>query len=243
MKNRPWTLYSLALVYIAIALSMPLQVLMMHEHPFAELGLAITKLTALNWILITGLIAGGIVVFRGSPWMVPIGVSLIFLVTLNNFIVSYFGEDFSLPQTLSASFLFAGVHGILLHPTMRKLFADPGLRWWRTARRYDLKVPVAVRGPTSSFTFETLDISETGLFLPLSEGLKPTQLGLELNEQIQLQLKFGTLHQIKCHGKVVRHGKPNERRPEGLGIQFTQLSAKERRRLKRYLQDAQYHDL
>ena len=77
----------------------------------------------------------------------------------------------------------------------------------RTARRYDLSLPVVIRTPLSQLTEarkgKTRDISTRGVYFTLEQDLTP---GTELDFMLTLpaEITRGTEVFIRAHGKVVR---------------------------------------
>ena len=53
MKKRPLSLKFVALFYLLIALSLPLQVALLFQHGFSEWAQIMSKMTLINWVLAT----------------------------------------------------------------------------------------------------------------------------------------------------------------------------------------------
>ncbi len=77
----------------------------------------------------------------------------------------------------------------------------------RTARRYELSLPVVVRGPQQKQAVprdgKTRDISTRGVYFTIDQDLTP---GSELDFTLTLpaEITRGTEVFIRAHGKVVR---------------------------------------
>jgi len=225
----------MSLAYALIALSFPLQILFLYEHPMSEIPQALSKLTFFNWIVIGALGCGSVLFYRGSTKMVPAAIAVTVLVLANNILVGVFGEDFQLWQTLGASVLFGSLHLSLRNEEVRKLIQQPELRWWRTAYRQKLRIPVILRTKNyHHLNFESFDISDTGIFISATPGLVASLKGLKLGEIAVLTMKFDTLTQIRCNARIARISEGGGQYPSGIGIEFVDLSAKDRKRIHRF---------
>lgn len=84
----------------------------------------------------------------------------------------------------------------------------------RTARRYELSLPVIVRAPIQAsiepHNGQTRDISTRGVYFTIDEDLSP---GAELDFMLTLpaEITRGTEVFIRAHGKVVRVDRENSR--------------------------------
>lgn len=235
MRSRPWVLLAMSAAYALIALSFPLQILFLYEHSLSEMPQALSKLTLLNWTVITGLAVGSILIYRGSTKMVPAAIAISILVLANNLMVGTFGEDFNLWQTLSASVLFGSLHFSFRHHQVQTLLQQPELRWWRTAYRQKLRIPVTLRTKNyHHLNFETFDISDSGIFIAVSPGMVASLKGLKIDEIGLLNMKFDTLTQIRCNARIARISDGAGNYPAGIGIEFVDLSAKDRKRIHRF---------
>lgn len=225
----------MALSYLVIAASFPIQVFFLYEHTIGEMPEALSKLTIVNWVVMAGLGIGSVLFYRGSTKMVPAALVVSLLVIGNNALVGIFGDDYQLWQTVAASAMFGGMHLILFHPEMQRLIKRPELRWWRTAYRQKITIPVTMRAKNyHQLTFDSFDISDSGMFLKVPTSVLKTLKGLELNELVQLNMKFDTLNQIRCHARITRISEGGGIYPSGIGVEFTDLSAKDRKRIHRF---------
>jgi len=91
----------------------------------------------------------------------------------------------------------------------------------RTARRYELSLPVVVRAPlhaqAPSRNGRTRDISTRGVYFTIDEELAP---GSELDFTFTLpaEITRGTEVFIRAHGKIVRVEKKQEDATERIGV-------------------------
>jgi hypothetical protein len=91
----------------------------------------------------------------------------------------------------------------------------------RTARRYELSLPVVIRTPAArqaeSRNGRTRDISTRGVYFTLDEDLAP---GSELDFMLTLpaEITHGTEVFVRAHGKVVRVDKKDEQGNVRIGV-------------------------
>jgi hypothetical protein len=230
MRERPLPLTIVAIAYVLAALSMPVQVMFLYDHDLSEFEAALEKLTVMNWAVIAMLMMSAVLLWRGAP-AAKLSLPLtILLVAVNNFFVGYYATDFSPIDTAMASAGFLLLHLPLLHPKVRALVKSPEKRWWLRAERKVKGLPVVIDGSRlRAIRAETFDISETGVFI-----LYNREMGV--GDVITLKLKFGTFHQFRCQGRVVRRSDASGNHPSGVGVQFTNLSTVQRRELRRHLE-------
>jgi len=91
----------------------------------------------------------------------------------------------------------------------------------RTARRYDLSLPVSIRVPidreTTPRSGETRDISTRGVYLIVDSDLG-TGAELDLTMTLPAEVTGGTAVFIRAIGKVVRVEKPRESESQRVGV-------------------------
>lgn len=229
MNKRPLLLSVLSGVFVMLALSFPVQVMLIYGHGFGEMDAVFAKLSSLNWTVMAGLLVCAVMLWRALPYTIIAIPLLIGLVALNNLVVGHYGTDFSAGTTALASVGFAFLNLPLMHAELRALFKNPAKRWWLRAERKRLIVPVLIEGMhLDGIRAQTFDFSETGVFVQ-----NESQTGI--GDMITLRFKFGTLHQFRCQGRVVRRSTPKGIYPAGVGIEFTNLSRMQKRELRRHL--------
>lgn len=229
MRQRPRVMLYLSFLFVVIALSIPLQAMVIYGHEWRELSTALAKLTELNWLVVGGLIVGAGLLWQASPhtrWFVPL---VIVLVAINNSVVGYYATDFTPTMTLLATLGFALMNLPLLHPDSLNVFLHPERRWWIRAERHRLAIPVAIEGTRlASLRAETFDLSETGAFIPQVRNIG-------VGDWITVRMTFGAFTQIRCQGRVVRRTEARGIYPAGVGIQFEGVSWRQRRELRKCL--------
>ncbi len=229
MRHRPFTLIIIAATLVAIALSLPLQIMVLYGHGFGEWPQVLDKLTWLNWLTLGGCVATGLLVYRASGlarYAIP---AVTGVVALNNFFVGYFATDFSFLSASLGTLSFGALTVPLYFGSSREFFLHPERRWWRAKVRVTKNIPVFVGGTHTKISGETFDISESGIFVPLSSDMLP------LEGEVSLCLTLGAHRQLLCSARVVRRGPAKGSYPAGVGLQFTGLTWSQRRELKDYL--------
>lgn len=236
MVKRPLAFVLLANALVAIAVSFPLQVMLIYEHALDEWDLALAKLTVLNWAIVAGCLLCSWLSLRGSRKLQIALPSLSALVLANNLIVGSYGVDFSLGLTAVASGLFASLNLVLILPTTRRVFAQPLNRPWIRAGRRRANIPVLLdMDLTGSFqgkliSAQTFDLSMTGVFVsaPLTD--------VKVGEMVLVRLDLEESGEPLClSGRVVRGAEARGVYPTGYGIAFTKLAWGERLALQRWM--------
>jgi hypothetical protein len=234
MRRRPFLLFLTSFALIAVAISLPVQIMLIYGHGLDELDEVFAKLTMFNWVVMIGCLACAVLIAEASPLCFKAIPALTVLVALNNLIVGYYAVDYAPWMTVAGSLAFALFNLPLFDAQVRELMKYPERRWWMRAERHRRNVPVVITGALrgrSPVRTETFDLSDSGLFLPL-EGSH-----FEVDDRISVRMTFGTFSQIRCEGRVVRRAEgPRGEYPSGIGVQFTDMDWRQRRELRRQLE-------
>ncbi len=238
MKYRPKSLILLSVVLICVGLSVPLQVALLYEHSWGEFGAIWNKLTYLNQAVMFFCFFNAALLFQASKYSIYSTAILILVTFLNNYWVGKVGTDFSMTTTMLGCALFALAHGLMLLPDARAVLRNPKNRWWRTAARRKVEIPMLVCPwlDKAKFSTATYDISESGAFLRLNtsgEAKIPTDL--KPNDQIEIRFNIAGFYQIRCSAKVVRVEKGGGTYPAGMGIQFREMAGDDQKLLRRFI--------
>lgn len=237
MKFRPMTLTLMSLMYWGIAISFPLQIMWLYGYTPSEVEGVVSKLTILNWAVMAAATLTGMWIAQASPLALKAAPIVIALVAINNYIVGSYAIDYSFETSALATILFAFAHVPLFLPRMRLVLNNPTQQWWRTASRQKIRLPILVGAAKHpQLLTETFDLSETGLFIPLTEKVRTRGQAFNPAEKLRLNFNLGALSQITCEGVVVRKQGPRGQYPAGFGIQFTKMPVHQRRALRRYLE-------
>ncbi len=229
MRHRPYTLTFLTLFLITLAFFMPVQAMLVYGHDLSEWSAVLNKLTWLNWMVAAGMLSCAALLWRASPhsqWSVPL---LIALVGLNNYYVGSYATDFSQWVALMATLGFLAVNVPLMGPQTFAVLRQPERRWWLTAPRRRLVVPVAIEGTQlAAIRTDTHNVSESGAFVPMDRTVG-------VGDWITMRLNFGSLTQFRCQGRVVRRSEATGDTPAGIGIEFMGLPWRQRRELRKHI--------
>lgn len=255
MRTRPKHLVFYALMIIGVALSLPLQIIVLYGDSLLDLFSLAAKMTPLNWAIFYYSPLVAVTVFRASPLMMVSVPVLAALVGYNNWLVGEVGTDYSSGGTALASVVFCGSLFGIFTRDVRQLMFDPGQRRWLSAPRFRVEFPVRVRlldedGAVSRVEFLSLtwDVSETGMYIPLArEHGSVVELrsapAIEAGVRCRVELKFSDGYLLECQALAVRverkeKDSPNAEYPPGMGFQFLGLSAREKRMISFYLKRA-----
>jgi hypothetical protein len=229
MSHRPRGLTFIAMAFIAVALAMPLQVVLIYGHDFAEWTAIFAKLTWLNWCVCSGLLGCAALLWRASPyalWGLP---TLFVLIALNNVAVIYYSTDYAAWLVVVATLGFAALNFPLMDPKVMMILHHPERRWWLSANRVRMSLPVAIEGTRlAAIKGETFNVSETGIFVPHVNVVG-------VGDWITVRLTFGTFKQFRCQGRVVRRSDAKGEYPDGVGIEFVSVPWRQKRELRRHL--------
>jgi hypothetical protein len=236
MINHPKMLKYIPLFLILTALSFPIQVMVIYGHTPFEVTAILSKLSALNEIVISLCFLSAIAIYRASYIANMLVPTLLFAVGFNNGVVSSMGEDFTPFLAFAGTLGFFTMHLGLLKPEILKLFKEPNSRWWLTSPRKQLELPMMLShmNQESVFRSKTFDLSDGGTFVSFLKAPEPLT-HLKLNDSLFVCLNLGALTQIRCQAKVVRISEAKGNYPAGIGLKFSSLGFKERRKIKRYI--------
>lgn len=233
MRRRPLTLILLSLALIFVAVSFPLQIILIYGHTLGEMDAVFAKLTTLNWLVILGCLVCSALVAEASPLCRKAMLGLTLLIACNNFIVGYYAIDYAPVLAWAGTLAFALLNLPLYSTEIRKLIRHPEKRWWRRAERCRRSIPVVITGALggrSPVRAETFDFSDSGVFIALPDS------HFDVEDRIAIRLTFGSFSQVRCEGKVVRRTEDVAGGyPSGIGIQFMDLDWRQRQELRRQI--------
>lgn len=228
MRRRPLWFTILSVVFLGIGLALPAQVMYIYGHGFEELPAVFEKLTWLNELVMAGCFVCAYLVYRASPQLNVVMPVLLGLVAVNNYFVGHAATDFSMTTATFGTLGFGLLAMPLLHPQLQWLLLHPEQRWWMRAERRRMSVPVTIEGTRlQPVRNETFDISETGAFVTAARDVA-------VGDWVTLRMKFG-FSQFRCQARVVRRAEARGIYPGGVGVQFMNLSWRERATLRRCL--------
>lgn len=220
MKSKPLFFNVMGVVFLALAISLPLQIWALYQ--VNDLGQIFGKLTHLNWamaVVFTLMAMASFKVNKILLALIPFASSLVFV---NNWVVQAYGSDYSPVQTLFASVCFSGLCATFYLPKFNLMLQDSKHRWWIPKPRFKQSLPVQILYDDQKINGISFDISETGIFVQedhLTE-LSKIHVGEVLTMQINLPQGL-----ITCEAQVVRKSRLKEGNyPAGVGLKFIQPS-------------------
>ncbi|MCB0366462.1 MAG: PilZ domain-containing protein [Bdellovibrionaceae bacterium] len=235
MRARPRLLLLMALVFLGLVISFPVQVFVLYGHGLDEWPQLLSKISLLNYLVAFSLLANIPFILRASQWLWVTLPLTILMVGWNNWVVSAAGHDFSQATTWVATGAFSALAGFIFLPSVWSLLREPKKRWWLQAPRKEVSLPMTlepVRGTT--IQARTFDLSRTGAFIPLDkerDGEYPVRAG----DVITVKFNLGSLKRISCHARVVRRAISVGHYPSGIGLQFIELKRTHERILRDYV--------
>ena len=243
MKIRPEPLTGLALIMVAVAISLPIQIMVLYGHPPSEFLLAIHKMPITNTLVIGTSLLSALLAWRASSLLkfaLPLNI---LMVGWNNWLVERSSlNEFPSGIAIASFIAFLGVHSLCLHPQALRVLKDPTLRWWLTPRRKNVRVPIFIQtwmGET--IKAYTLDISDDGLFVPfglreLNQHPKSFKPLLEIGRRVDLNIVLNPLNTIHCEAEIVRSSMTAEGiYPAGVGFRILRYHGQAKDELKKLL--------
>jgi hypothetical protein len=234
MMVKPKIVNWMGIGVLLVAASFPLQAAILYQHSFSELGSILQKLSLLNFIAICMLATTAYLLFTVSPYLKYMCPLTIACLAWNNYVVGNYGQDFSMPQAMLGTGLFAGLFVPLFRKDLRLVLSDPDRRWWRRAHRVPRNIDV-ILNPYVGQTLlaQTFDLSESGAFIPFEN--KSWDEIPKVGERIKISLHIDTLRKIKCEAVVVRVVEPKGNYPKGIGVRFIEMNDTHKRSLNNFL--------
>ncbi len=228
MKKKPIAFNLIALFFVGVTLSIPLQIAYLYEHDLSSLPhwrSIFIKITPLNFAVMSISIINAYLAFKASPklkYFLPIGVAI---TAVNNFFVSIWGTDYNHVQASAATLGYILLSYSYILTDAYEVLKNPKLQWWKIPIRYKQNVPVWIesKGQKKVLT-STFDISESGTFLStLNKGTTNLMNELHIGEHINLYISTQK-GDLKIQGTIVRKEfQARGNYPEGMGIQFSNL--------------------
>ncbi|MCB0386794.1 MAG: PilZ domain-containing protein [Bdellovibrionales bacterium] len=226
----------IALAFLGIVISFPVQVSLLYGHGVDELPQLFSKISLLNYLVAFSLLANIPFILRASQWLwvtLPIAITM---VGWNNWVVAAIGHDFSQTTTWVATGVFSALAGFIFMPSVWSLLREPKKRWWLQAPRKEVSLPMIlepVRG--STIQARTFDLSRTGAFIPLDQTPE-IEYPVRAGDVITVKFNLGALKRISCHARVVRQAISVGHYPAGIGLQFIELKRTHERILRDYVE-------
>lgn len=241
MKKAPWSPRILSVILTGVAVSFPLQIVLLYDHRFSELGAILSKLTGMNLLTMLACSISAVLLWNVSRFSLPALTITAAVVAWNNYLVGYVAYDYTMTSTLMGTGLFLLTYTFLLHPDAKRALLQPGSRWWLQAERRIMALPTEVHTIHGDFgILKTFDISESGAFIGCDDdSLQMFQVG----DHCSISIRISDYKRVKCVAKVVRLSKGVGRYPKGIGLHFEDVEAKDARYLRSFLKEMPSFDL
>ncbi len=228
MRKRPFILTLFALVFVMVALSIPIQIMALYNHGPQDWPMVLQKITLTNWAVITICLINAVLSAQAHKalfFTLPLSV---LLVIVNNFLVYRFGTDYSgMQAAISGLFFSVFCLGVFQKDSMKAL-RNPHLQWWKPAKRRQLSLPVWLEIDGKPQLARTVDISSTGAFLStIGEDQADTNIQLSANEAgSSLKIYLGLEErELAMEAEIVRFGGGGKSQlPSGIGVRFKDMS-------------------
>lgn len=240
MRTKPIIFNILWLFFLATAISLPLQVIVLYEHDFMSLyewKSVFMKLTPLNWLVMITTVVNGILCFNASTYIKYTIPASILLVAVNNFFVGAWGVDFNLLLTWCATLFYGVISYSYVYAHGLEAIENPEKQWWKIPQRVQKSYPVWIEWQGKrKLLAKTFDISKTGAFIStISQSSKVIPSEVKIGENVRLIL--GTSEGDLALGATIvrKEDKARGHYPVGLGVHFNGIGISEGIRLRRAL--------
>ncbi|AYF44844.1 type IV pilus assembly protein PilZ [Halobacteriovorax sp. BALOs_7] len=230
MKIKPLIFNVYAFVFLAIAVSIPVQVMFLYGYNATDIGAIWSKMTFFNLMVMASCCINAYFSFTAQndiKWSFPLSIGF---VCLNNSIVLVYGNDFEAATVILSTFAYILMTSYFILSQDTNVINSPAAQWWKTALRY--KAPLATKVSSTDIPINlgnTFDISRTGAYISYNV---PTQKDIFSCGDV---FTFNIGDELELKAKVVRKSMAVGRYPEGMGVQFIDLGVSERIQLEKLL--------
>jgi len=223
-------------IQFAIAISFPIQIMVLYQYGPSNPAQIFSKLTYLNWIVMFLCTSVGIMSFRGENkiyYLLPI--SLIAMFT-NNFYVSKYSEFYHDTHFYMGNILFLMAHSLLLGKEALGVLKNPEMRWWRHAQRLMLETPVIIKDQLGKMAYaESFNISQSGIFIKDNIS-KEQDFYFSKDNMYELNLPMGNVFsQLNLKACIVRTTGGTGEYPPGWGMRFDKLQLSSKIKLSLFM--------
>lgn len=216
MRNKPLYLKLFPLLAFGIALSFPLQIFYLYGIPVTNVSKVFSMLTPLNLLTMAALMVTAVLTVTLNKAIYKFIPALLLLIFANNAIVGLYGTDYTLLQ-VGLSF---GLFGLSLKPfyseDIKAVIMNPKLRWWESAKRYNVIKPLQLNTEMLKINSVTTNISKSGIFAEINE--KEMLEKFDLNQVIDVKI-LGK-NNITLKAKIIRKSEGENKQPSGFGLEF-----------------------
>ncbi len=245
MRNKPFIFNLFTLSFLLIALSFPMQIMMIYGHDLLEMKAIMSKLTIINYFCIGFLVLNSILAWKGNAMLKYTLPMMIGLVAFNNWIVSKYGADFDFTMTTLATAVFTVFTSSILFTKGMDVLDSQEKRWWLIPKRYQKKLPIYLKNAKEKFVLgKTFDISSTGVFVSLDQTKdhfhRRNHISFVPGELVSIQIPTENDSDFTCQARIVRKTMGGGVYPGGLGIQFENMDLINRLRLYKIMRTSEF---
>lgn len=238
MIKRPKAISALIVAFAAVAISLPVQIMIMYGHMPWEFQAIAAKIAPLNWAVMAGCLLHIPLLNRASKALYFTIPSLCLLIHFNNTVVAQYAHNFDATTTMMATLGFLCLTSLFLLPQAQYAVNNPKVRWWLIAKRHQVHMPAMVNleaATIKGLRSETHDLSAGGAFVHC-EGIKEEFQGKDVVINLNLG---GRARAFK--GRITRVAR-NARGsyPSGFGVQFTHNNIMDKIALQTALMQRQF---
>lgn len=217
MKSKPFFFSFMSALFLMLAIAMPIQIVLIYQYSFSDVSAILNKLTTLNWVLMGLFVALSALTYKVNQNVIYLLPVTTLLVTVNNWSVSKYGQNFNLEQTAFATICFLAINLTFYREKVFKCLTLPQFRWWNSDPRTQAAIPIEIKSGLNTIGTFSFDISQTGMFIEEDTLLKLSRL--KVGDTIDLSIKLdGKI--INKSAKIVRRSNAQGHYPSGIGVQF-----------------------
>ena len=243
MKKRPLILTILALMHLAYPFFYLIQVVWFGKVPIENVMSLIPviynplKHPHFFYISVVSLVIGyGL--FRVWVWAFYLFLVNAVYSVVHNFYVLFFMYGFSddpFKGILRIVGILAslGVVGYFIRKEIRAPYFNPRMRWWESAPRYVVNIPVSFKGHASSDDAKIYDLAIGGAFVVTKGEFK-------LGEYHDCTFTLNETDNVDVKGEVVWVSDGTGRHPQGVGVKFQGVTKDQERSINTFFKNADF---
>lgn len=166
MKNIPKTLVFMAIIYISIAIAMPLQIMYLYGHHANEINMIFSKLSVFNLLTIILSLISSFYIITGNKRALTT-ICLIFpLIVYTHYVQLMIGDDWDNKTIYFTTALYFAFFTFTFNKNIIRVFNNPNLHWWKVPKRVQKAIPIWIKTSEGLQLFgKTFDISSSGAFI------------------------------------------------------------------------------
>lgn len=238
MSKAPWSPRLLAIILFGVAISFPIQIMLLYGHSPLEWPSVLSKLTLFNYLAMAGCLTSAYYLWNCNRKSLAYLAGTALAMTWNNFLVGYVAYDYSMATTISASGFFISTYALMLHPDALKMLRLQNQRWWMQSERKALRFPAEVSNMEGTgFPTRTYDLSVSGAYISL-ENDNAFQ-GLQVGDYCTISIQVTQYRKLKGLARIVRQSQGAGKYPKGFGLHFEKLNSEDQKYLEEILGGSQ----